>query len=163
MKYLFLSFVFFISHQAFSDINQELIQAVKVGNIELTKDLLKKGADVNTNYQGRTPVYYAVEKNNLDIAKLLLVEYKANPNIQIKSGNTPLHQAASSGKVKMAKLLLENRADPTIENSANLTPKDYAKNSPAESLFKLSAVGKIKQTCRKAFFQPLSFLKRLLK
>ena len=55
---------------------------------------------------------YAVEKDNYQIAKILL-ENGANPNIQSTvSGVAPLFDAALEGHLPMVKLLVSHGADP---------------------------------------------------
>ena len=42
----------------------------------------------------------------------------------LQSGNTPLHDACSQGKMKCIMLLLSNGADATIKNNEGETPAD---------------------------------------
>ena len=89
-----------------------------VRNPEIVKDLLKRGAVVDSRCnQDFTPLFTAVQHGNCESAKLL-INAGANPNvIENKYGNTPLWWALS-GKINydLVSLLLENGADPRIVN-----------------------------------------------
>ena len=58
-----------------------LIEAVQIGDIDLARELLAKGADVNvkTRY-GATPLFFACDKGNVELTKLLL-EKGADVNV----------------------------------------------------------------------------------
>jgi ankyrin repeat protein len=86
----------------------------KVGYLELMKALLDHGANVNAQLgeklwfrsftndytwidpAGATPFWRAAQSSDT-AAMHLLVEYKADPKLAIKSGDTPLHAAAGIG------------------------------------------------------------------
>jgi ankyrin repeat protein len=55
------------------------------------------------------------------------LERGADPNIQNRFGDTPLHKAALRGHVDVVKLLLVYGADPTVEDKVGKTPLDLAK------------------------------------
>jgi len=102
-----------------------------VGDAERVKELLKKGADPNTQDEaGNTPLHWAAYKGHFDIVRLLL-EHGADPNIQNKDGwppgSTPLHKAASGGYVDVVRLLLVHGADPTVKDEDGKTPLDLAR------------------------------------
>ena len=97
------------------------------GHLDLTKDLIKRGADVNR--EGWTPLHYAVSADtpkSLDIVKLLLEEHAyidaASPN-----GSTPLMLAAQYSSEDTVNLLLQEGADVTLRNQRGLTAVDFAK------------------------------------
>lgn len=64
----------------------------------------------------------------MDVVRVLL-EAGANPNIKDNWNYTPLHEAASKGKVDVCIALLQHGADPNIRNSENKTPLDLADTS----------------------------------
>jgi hypothetical protein len=105
----------------------DLHSAAYDGDVKRVKELLKKGADPNTQSEdGDTPLHVAASKGHFDVVKLLL-EHGADPNIQDEYGLTPLHDAASMGHVDVVRLLLEHGADPSIRNRDGKTPLDLAK------------------------------------
>jgi ankyrin repeat protein len=57
----------------------------------------------------------------------LLLEYGADPNTQDEYGDTPLHKAASEGRVEVVELLLVYGADPTVKDEDGRTPLDLAR------------------------------------
>lgn len=89
--------------------------------------LLQAGADVNQSalHGFFTPLIYACARGSLDIATLLL-QYKADPNIQDARGNTPLHSAAENGWADIVLKLLEYKAKPNIINENRDTPLHLA-------------------------------------
>ena len=74
--------------------------------------------DFNPNFQdnqSQTPIFLAVQNNDIDSIKILL-KYKINVNHQRNSKSTPLYIACQNGYVDCAKLLLKNGANPFIYN-----------------------------------------------
>jgi len=97
----------------------------------LAKRLLSAGADPNAqDDSGKTALFYTMEKNNIDVAELLM-DSGANPNISIdtfdgsaaqQSGSTPLMAAFYSYSLTndptMFRLLLARGADPNYRNTS---------------------------------------------
>jgi len=75
--------------------------------------LLQHGAYPNvTDKLGMSPLLYAVEKNQVELAKILL-QFHANPNLEEKSqGMTPLMACVINKNYELAKILLSHHADP---------------------------------------------------
>ena len=77
-----------------------------------------------------SPVFWAIQGNQLDCLKLLL---SAGADINIINTNfrfqTPLHFAASTGKIDYVKSLLEFRADLDAKDRDHITPLMLAVNS----------------------------------
>lgn len=106
--------------------NTPLHGAAQLGDVELVKKLLAKGADPNARNaavlarapQGFfrppagqvTPLHVAARANQLDIVKLL-VEAKADPKIKGEDGTTLLMQAASSTNVEVVKYIFALDSD----------------------------------------------------
>jgi ankyrin repeat protein len=87
---------------------------------------LKNGADVNKKDKtGRTPLFYAVEKQCSEVIAMLL-DNGANVMITDNSGDTPLHAAVRAGDSKTAQLLIDHGADVTAKNETGQTPVNYA-------------------------------------
>ena len=129
------------THTCDNEQNTPLLYAIKKNSVEATKLLLKYGANPNTyfpHYDYRSPLYYAVKNKNLEIRELLL-KHKADDlmyvyieiekykkfekllnkdtiNEKNNHGSTLLFFAAQKNKLKFVKLLLENGADPNINN-----------------------------------------------
>lgn len=93
-----------------------LIRAIYLGQTEIAKLLISRGANVNvklTNPDNSTPLHSAAEQANMEIAKLLLAK-GAQVDAKTKAGNTPLMWAAKSKDeraVAVAELLLAHGAD----------------------------------------------------
>lgn len=79
--------------------------------------LLEHGADT-TNTEGATAFYYAIQKSNTALVKLLL-DHKVNPNIVFNDGETPLMKAIHRMNYELINLLISVGADvdkPNVEN-----------------------------------------------
>lgn len=92
--------------------------------IKILKELLLQNADVNAKDPfGCTPLHY-VARNPETIQMLL--EAKADPNIQENSGMTLLHWEIAAGDEKIIKLLLEAGSSMHIKNKKGKSPLDLA-------------------------------------
>ena len=63
----------------------------------------------------KTPLHYAIESGNIEIAKYL-IDRGANPNIQDAYSKTPLYSAIYSGNTEIVKYLLDHNADPNSKS-----------------------------------------------
>lgn len=102
--------------------------AVSERNVDLVKELITFGANVNANdgKSGHTPLHLAVEQNNLPMVSLLLFEGNANPNALSFSWCTPLHLAAGLGLQVILATLMAAGGDLTKENSEGDTIYEVA-------------------------------------
>jgi len=95
-----------------ADSKEALWAAARTGDVKTLESLLAKGVDVNaTNEIGITALWLAASKGQLGAVKVL-VKHKADANV--RDGiwyQTPLIQAVSSGRLEMARLLLDAGAD----------------------------------------------------
>jgi len=101
--------------------------AASEGDVELVKELLEQGLNVNArDMHGLTPLHVAALKGHTEVAKVLL-EHGADVNAREECfENTPLHLTLEKGHLEVVKVLLEHGADINAENSFGETPKDIA-------------------------------------
>jgi len=98
-----------------------LFSAVKSDNAELIKLLLKNGADQSLrDYLGNTALHTCVRWEAEKAASALLTS--ADVNAKNLSGKTALHEAARSGRTKIALLLIRNKANINAFDSIGKTP-----------------------------------------
>ena len=121
--------------QSGADINVEegktkvtaLLQAIMSGHTQIVQYLLDKGADINAlSKDGNSSLMTACYYQHEDIIHLLL-NYKADANIQnTKTTSTALHLACSKQLATAVELLLAHGADPNVLNNLECTPLIYA-------------------------------------
>jgi uncharacterized protein len=90
--------------------------------------LVQHGANVNTmDNGGWYPIHFAVQKKLMRIL-VFLIENGANVNAQDKFGNSPLWRAvfSSMGDGDIIKVLLDNGADPDMNNFHEMSPRNLA-------------------------------------
>jgi len=115
------------SHQTGGDLNSDLFQAIRDGNLDSVKSLVAQGVDINhQDKYGLTPLHNAAS-TNLEIVKYL-VEKGANINQQDNYRLTPLHNAIYSGNLEIVTYLVEKVADINHPDEMGLTLLDYAVN-----------------------------------
>jgi cytochrome c len=85
--------------------------AAKKGDIAAIAAALDAGANVNDFDVFATPLYYAVNRQHLDAAKLL-IERGADVSAGTKNGDPPLMAAVARNKLEFIALLLAHGADP---------------------------------------------------
>lgn len=126
--------------------------AIGYGQVKTAQLLLDRGADVETmadhanpNGNGNTApgLEVAIVKNNRAMVKLLL-ERKANPNIKVYNGWTPLIAAAAAGQKELVELLLANGAELNALAPGGWSPLSaavhYSKPEVAELLRQRGAI-----------------------
>lgn len=93
--------------QLHAQANDEFLDAVRDGNLEKVKVLLKTKVNLNaTDSREMTPLLLSSADNNLDMVKVL-VEGGADVNRKHKeTGKTPLIYAAANGHVDILRYLL---------------------------------------------------------
>ena len=97
-------------------------KAAKEGNIEVVKQHLAAGADVNVkNNAGWVPLHMATALDHKEITELLIAE-SADVNANNKTRMTPVFDAAFSGHKEFVELL--------IAKGANVNEKDNRTSTP---------------------------------
>ena len=88
------------------EIDKQLCESVRKGNIEKVKQLLEQGADINaTNKKGDAPLFIAIDKKNLDMVKFL-IEQGADVHARGQYQETPLMRAVWKGAKDIVEYLL---------------------------------------------------------
>lgn len=70
-------------------------------------------------------MHEACNHNHYNVAQILC-KAGANVNARGLDDDTPLHDAAIVGQLRLVKLLVERGADPTVKNRKGKTPCDVA-------------------------------------
>lgn len=130
-----------------TDLNEctPLHYAVSRGHQNALLLLLHSGANINqTNIDKNTPLHLSVNNGHLNCVKALIYfaehsRWKININCVNESGNTPLHLASKWGYEGIVKLLIENGADPSMQNRQNKTAFDNAHNLRILQVLKASS------------------------
>lgn len=96
--------------------------------------LLHSNANINqVNIDKNTPLHLAVNNGHMNCVKALIYfaehgRKKIKINCSNESGKTPLHLAAKWGYEGIARILIENGAEPSLQDKNNKTSFDYAHN-----------------------------------
>jgi ankyrin repeat protein len=121
------------SHMADIDLSDsdDLHFAAGHGDLQRVQQLLTAGADINgfDDDMGWTPLHYAVVAEQYEVAKYL-IEHGADVNAhhEARIGNTPLAEIADRCSLRIARLLVDAGADPTIPGWMQLTALDRARS-----------------------------------
>ena len=104
--------------------------AAKAGNIEVVKEHLAAGVDVNTKgVGGMTPLHRAAREGHKETVEFLITN-SADVNAKDKMGRVPLHRAARQGHKEVAEILINKDADVNVKSESGLfkgqTPLDEA-------------------------------------
>lgn len=106
-------------------VDLKLLEAVKNGNYHETKDLIGKGASVNTvDNEGKEVLYYAAAAGNLDIVRYL-VEQGAKVDMPASNDHIPLDRAAQEGHLDIVKYLA-NHGSPIHNSVDTISPLGLA-------------------------------------
>jgi ankyrin repeat protein len=116
-----------------------LMLAALRGNLGAARALIKLDADVNKT--GWTPLHYAASGTTQDAAAMvaLLLEESAYIDAASPNGTTPLMMAVRYGTADVARLLIEEGADPTLKNDLGLTAIDFARQADRTDMVDLVA------------------------
>ncbi|XP_059139389.1 serine/threonine-protein phosphatase 6 regulatory ankyrin repeat subunit A-like [Physella acuta] len=121
-------------------------------NVDMVKLLVDHDADVNYGEEC-TPLYKACVDECLEIVNLL-VDAKANVNIQDSYGDTPLYISVMNGNIDIVNRLLKAGANVNLESNYRVSPQYCSisfKNRNIEK--KQGRSSPLFQACNKGFFE----------
>ena len=99
-----------------------LVKAIKAGDVQAVRALVKSGVDVNAKSgDGSTPLLWAATNSSHEIAGILIAA-KAMVDIPNDYGVTPLLHASGIGDAAMVDLLLKAGASPSKAHPEGETP-----------------------------------------
>jgi ankyrin repeat protein len=110
--------------------DEMLLRAVTDGNVSRAEELLAEKADAGVaDSNGRTALYHAAWRGDLDMAKLLL-DYGAEANVVGDDGESPLTAALENRRYEVAEWLVKDaRADVNLKaGDKGMTPLHWAYN-----------------------------------
>lgn len=129
-----------------NDLNPQLIEAARNGEIEQVRQLLTENVDVNAkDAGGRTALFFAARNGSRDICELLLTN-KADVNAKSNGGFTPLMAAIRCNQRDVCELLLAMNADVNAKNNNGETALLFAADSYNLEICKLLINAMIKPT-----------------
>jgi cytochrome c2 len=118
-------------------VKSPLYIAAERGHGDIVKLLLDQGANANGVTRFGSPLHIAARKNLTDIVEILLAA-DADPNIVGNEYNTsPIHEAAYTGAVESAALLLAIGADVNKRTSNDHPPIHFAATKGREEMVEL--------------------------
>jgi len=115
--------------------DKELMWALKNGDMDEVKALLK-AEDVNRTLEGgRKPLHYAADCGQAEMLDFLLAK-GADANAPDKHGITPLLSATYEGHLSCVKLLLEKGAAKDVKGPDGLSAFEAAETDAIKALLK---------------------------
>ena len=114
-----------------------LITASFKSNTEIVRMLLENGADTEVENQHGVTPLHWAAEKGNDDIAEMLIEHGADVNHQSKNGGNPLVSAAMKGNLKIAKMLVEKGADIETENKHGITPLYWAAEKAHEDIAEL--------------------------
>ncbi|NXF29792.1 ANKE1 protein, partial [Nyctibius bracteatus] len=104
-----------------------LMEAAREGVLELVRDLLERGVDVNLfDLQRHNAAHFAAKGGFFEILRIISA-YNGDLGLIAMNGNTPLHYAAEGGFANCCKFIGQRGCDPTWTNLLTKTPRAVAK------------------------------------
>jgi ankyrin repeat protein len=109
---------------------EQLHFAAQDGDVNRLREVLARGHPVNAfDDIGMTPLHYAARGEHYEAAEFLIRSgADVNAHDESRIGNTPLGQVAGECSLRMAHLLVDAGADPTIPGWMQLTALHRAEN-----------------------------------
>ena len=131
---------------SFTDIQLELINGIRFGDIERVRNALENGVDINFNTMeyGSTPLMFSHQRGRNDITELLLEQEGINIEMSDNNGNTMLMKCIKKYintlnyfDLNMINIIIAKNADVNAVNENNETPFMIAANAAAENQFSI--------------------------
>lgn len=104
-----------------SILNDKLFKACENDKLDDVKELISKGANINAQPFGKTPLITASENGFYDIVEIL-IDNGADIHLKDFKGDTPLNWAVSWGRTKIVNFLIQKGAIVNTFNNAGHTP-----------------------------------------
>lgn len=109
----------FASVAVAGELEDKLTDAATNGQVDVVKDLLAKGADVNAKFGDMTALMWAAQNGHADVVRVLLD--KADVNAKDKDGDTALILAVQFGFADVVRVLLAKGADVNAKTNYGAT------------------------------------------
>lgn len=119
------------AHLSANNFNKEFLDRLVQNNVEIN----------SPDFDGDTPLHFAVMNNNAEAAAYLL-ENGANTNVKNKDGITPLHIAVKEKNYDIAGMLLAAGADRNTKDINGISALDIVKAGNDVDLFKVFSITK---------------------
>jgi uncharacterized protein len=113
-----------------------LMRAIRAGNMQAFRILLKAGALINKRGSWDFPIHVAVDEDSVAFVKACIAA-GASLNRRDCGGNTPLMMAARLGYVKVVRLLLKAGANPRLRDWIGQTACEIAADSHEAEIVRL--------------------------
>jgi hypothetical protein len=111
--------------------------ASSLGSLKFIYLLVDNGAEINQrDFQGKTPLIYAVENNKIEAIAVLL-DLGADINAEDITKETALWKAVKQENENIVKLLLNGGANAYAENNDGITPIYFAKRKRLDNILSL--------------------------
>jgi len=109
---------------------------VKYNHIKLVNQIISKcSIDINCKQEDKHILHVAVQQENTDLIKTLLLSPNLLLNEQDENEETPLHLAVIYNNSEILSILLDdNRTDPNIGQLVGITPLHIATEKPNNTL-----------------------------
>jgi len=135
LSLLVLSFSTACQNNLSNDIDPEILEALKTGQLSVIKAYIDKGIDINQQYGDKryTLLNYAIKGGHLLVVQFL-IKQKADITLE-SNGKTPIMYSAKYGRLEIAKYLVAQGADPKKRNSKGRNAVDYAKRYNQSTLY----------------------------